>query len=639
MNEPNSTKIRHSITRFRRLAIGSGVFVAILATTMIFNITSVLDDESATNINTMGMQRLLAQRTLIDALAIDTSARTGSWDQLEDLLLELETNANQLRASHNTYLTTANTQPTSQTAGSEDFDFRRYEALQGIQLPYNALNRATDELHKLTVSMIHRSPYVDPITLDRVTAAKNNIADAHALYLPGINELIAIAEERYKSEIAASIRHAKVGMLVLIVVLAANILFIVEPTILIIRRQLRDLDKAARQAKRSDAIRWRLLTNMGHEFRTPMNAIMGFADLLQTEATSETERSRLAQSICESSSKLTQLIETMLDLSAIESGQIRVNKEPCNLHNILTQIQVDSAGMILSKKLELKLCIDDSCPQIVTTDPKRLKQILANLTDNAIKFTQEGSIQIDAQMISIDNSNAIQIKVIDSGIGIDPKDHKSIFDPFTQSQDNLTRNFGGAGLGLAVSKDLAKALGGDVLVDSTVGEGSTFTLTFQAGKIQHAAETTSSQPTETATQNALFNKRILVVDDAKDNRVLMQHFLKKSQAIVEFAQDGQKAIDAVNKANTDNTPYDIILMDMQMPVLDGYNATIQLRKQGVTTSILAVTAHALEGDREHCLSAGCNEYMSKPISKANLIETCTKLVNSQSAQANQSNAA
>jgi len=607
------------------------VIVAVISSVLIVRITSLLDSTIATKINMAQKQRMLAQRIVTDAFMIDSAARGGDWATLKPTLLDLQQSTTELSNAQHELRSVIDT-----NSVINDHLSIEQEAFKSIKLPFLTITKSVDELNKLTISMIRRAPYIDAQTLDRVAAAKDEIAKAHAIYLPAMGSIIELDENEYKSEIATIIHSAKLGIAIIFLILGASILFVVEPTIHIIRRQLQDLDNATQRVKRADATRWRLLSNMGHEFRTPMNAVMGFADLLNEGSLSEMEHTRLTKSIYDASTQLTHLIETMLDMSAIESGQLHIVNDRCNPTQILTKIQMDSSSAAMGKQLTLNLNIDESCPQQITTDPKRLSQILYNLVDNAIKFTQEGQINIEARLLDMHaqaHQPIIEIKVIDSGIGIDSKNQKHIFDPFHQADDHITRAFGGAGLGLTVSRDLARALGGDLVVESIPGHGSTFTLTIAAGKLE--AQTPDSTQASPPENTSLESCKMLIVDDAQENRMLLRHIFKRTGALIEFAHDGQQGIDAINDAIKGNTPYEIILMDMQMPVLDGYHATVQLRKQGLTIPIIALTAHALDGDREHCLNAGCDEYLSKPVNKELLLKTCLRLLNKQSHPNNQ----
>ncbi len=621
MNEPNSNQILKSITRFRKLAIGSAAFVAILAAMMVISVISVLDATTATKISITGKKRLLAQQILTDAITIDHAIQTQRWDELEPILKDLRKSTQDIQEAH-AFLSDF----VHRGGATQEHTMAEQEVLANIALPYQTMVKSAVELNKLTISIIRRSPYIDQLTLDRVTASKDEIVESHAALLPGIEKIVLLEERKYESEIDQSVAYAKFGMILLLLVLAANILFIIEPTFLIIRRQLHELDKATKQVARSDAVRWRLLSNMGHEFRTPMNAIVGFTDLLAEKTLSNSERTRLIKSICDSSTQLTHLIETMLDMSAIESGQLRIINEPCNLHQTLEKLYKNAVPQAKAKQLDLTLHIDESCPIQIETDTKRLEQIIYNLIDNAIKFTDIGQINISATIVNTPNLQTLEIKVADTGVGIKPEDQQSIFELFTQSDDNLTRSFGGAGLGLTVSRELARALNGDVAVESILGEGSTFTLTIGLKETLHQGTPLNITANTQPTQASLESIKLLIVDDAKDNRVLLEHILKKTGAMIEQAHDGQQAIDAIKAAIKNQVPFDLILMDMQMPVLDGYHATVELREQGISTPIIALTAHALDGDREHCLAAGCDEYMAKPINKNALIETCIQLI-------------
>lgn len=452
MKSLNSHEIHKNIKKFRILAISFALFIALLSSVMIIRTTSSLDNTSATKINLAGRQRELAQRIFTDALKIDHAIRVEDWDALEPALAELQSSTKDLKDAHRQL----NQGSSSQMLAGADTS-ERQDAFRDIELPMNQIARSSEELQTLTISMIRRAPYIDQQTFDRVSAAKYEIEQAHAQFSPKIDHILDLFERSYKRTIASSIGRAKFGMAILIGVLVAILLFVIEPTFLIIRRQVAQLTKAINQAQRADGVRWRLLTNIGHEFRTPMTAIMGFADLLNTGELSESERSRLTQSIYNSSAELTALIENMLDMSAIEAGQLRIAKKSCELTKILSDLYRGATAKALTKDLQVNLTIDPSCPQQITTDPKRLEQILTKITENAIKFTPSGTISISAQMNEANPVPMLEIVITDTGMGIDQEFLKTIFDPFRQGQDTLTRQFGGAGLGLAVSRDLARS--------------------------------------------------------------------------------------------------------------------------------------------------------------------------------------
>lgn len=620
-DQTDSQRVRRSISRFRKLTLVSVAIIMVINFFMVHRITSVLDHGSATKINESGRMRMLSQRIRSTAYEIHVAVETGQWDLLHDLHAELiearsslENNYELLYGNH---------------APIEFFPHATMEEqdqVRSIVLPYTRLIDTAIELEKLTLNSIRTAPYVNDLNRSRISASMEEIRDTQALFIPRMDTIVSLYEQRSGMEIDESARQARIGLFMLASLLGAMVLFIIEPTILIVRRQLRELDLSNRRERKAVSVRWRLLTNMGHEFRTPMNAILGFTELLNDNSLSAPERERLSGSIHESARHLEKLIETMLDMSAIESGQLRVNATSVRLSDVLSPCIDRARTDAIASGLELNANLDPSCDSSIMTEPKRLAQIIEKLIDNAIKFTPKGTIVIDARVEEHDSCNEIVVAISDTGIGIAPDQIGHIFDAFHQAQNTLTREFGGSGLGLSIARDLAHALNGDISVHSELNRGSTFTLSLSTPKNAPEAapdQTTSEQPQHPA---MLHNARVLVVDDAKDNRVLLQHFLKRTGARVEFAYDGQQAIHRINESISSADPYAIVLMDMQMPVLDGYNATMQLRESGFDAPIVAITAHALDGDREQCLDAGCDEYLTKPVNRKALIETCERLL-------------
>lgn len=620
-DQTDSQRVRRSISRFRKLTLVSVAIIMVINFFMVHRITSVLDHGSATKINESGRMRMLSQRIRSTAYEIHVAVETGQWDLLHDLHAELiearsslENNYELLYGNH---------------APIEFFPHATMEEqdqVRSIVLPYTRLIDTAIELEKLTLNSIRTAPYVNDLNRSRISASMEEIRDTQALFIPRMDTIVSLYEQRSGMEIDESARQARIGLFMLASLLGAMVLFIIEPTILIVRRQLRELDLSNRRERKAVSVRWRLLTNMGHEFRTPMNAILGFTELLNDNSLSAPERERLSGSIHESARHLEKLIETMLDMSAIESGQLRVNATSVRLSDVLSPCIDRARTDAIASGLELNANLDPSCDSSIMTEPKRLAQIIEKLIDNAIKFTPKGTIVIDARVEEHDSCNEIVVAISDTGIGIAPDQIGHIFDAFHQAQNTLTREFGGSGLGLSIARDLAHALNGDISVHSELNRGSTFTLRLSTPKNAPEAapdQTTSEQPQHPA---MLHNARVLVVDDAKDNRVLLQHFLKRTGARVEFAYDGQQAIHRINESISSADPYAIVLMDMQMPVLDGYNATMQLRESGFDAPIVAITAHALDGDREQCLDAGCDEYLTKPVNRKALIETCERLL-------------
>ncbi len=400
------------------------------------------------------------------------------------------------------------------------------------------------------------------------------------------------------------------------------------------------LREAAELAKSLSQSKSDFLANMSHEIRTPMTAILGFADMLKEDnnsAQSSFNRLDAIETIQSNGNHLLTIINDILDISKIEAGKMTV--ELINVHTleILSQIESLMADRIQGKGLDFNIVFDTPIPETIQSDPTRLRQILLNLVGNAIKFTEVGSISIHCSMTQTTNP-LLQIKVVDTGIGMTKDQCSNIFESFSQADTSTTRKFGGTGLGLNISLSLAQMLGGNVQVESNPNTGSSFCLTINPGNIQnsklvgkseydkpHHSEQSSENHTTALPKNTLKDYTILLVEDGPDNQRLISHHLRKAGAHVDFAENGRIGVDTITAPNAPH--YDLILMDMQMPILDGYGAATELRNQGCTIPIIALTAHAMSGAREKCLEAGCNDYQTKPINKINLIKACVDQIN------------
>lgn len=387
--------------------------------------------------------------------------------------------------------------------------------------------------------------------------------------------------------------------------------------------ELRESKAAADAANRAKS---EFLANMSHEIRTPMNAILGFADALRRGlAENEQQRQEYLRTIHTSGKFLLELINDTLDLSKIEAGRLDVERIPCSPHRLISEV-VDVLGIRAGEcNLELDYATAGPIPETIQSDPTRLRQILTNLVGNAIKFTEEGGIKVVARIASECEPPKLIIEVADTGIGIAAEKLESVFDPFVQADAATTRRFGGSGLGLAISRRLALALGGNLNVRSKPGEGSTFTLTIDTGPLDGVElldDRQFRQRSKPASQlarmdiQALPSARVLVVDDGEPNRRLIRLVLERAGVRVQTATNGQEAVELVS-----NRDFDIVLMDMQMPVMDGYTATTRLRQQGVTLPIIALTANTMHGDEEKCRAAGCTGFLGKPVDLDELIRT------------------
>ncbi|TWU06887.1 Sensory/regulatory protein RpfC [Symmachiella macrocystis] len=370
------------------------------------------------------------------------------------------------------------------------------------------------------------------------------------------------------------------------------------------------------------------LANMSHEIRTPMTAILGFTDILLDNVVDK-DNVDAVHTIKANGNYLLELINDILDLSKIEAGKCQIEHLDCSPQRIVGEVASLMRVRAAAKNLPLEVRFEGGIPETIQSDPTRLRQVLINICGNAIKFTEHGSVTIVACLVDNPGDEPkMRFDVIDTGIGIARHKIDTLFSPFTQADNSTTRQFGGTGLGLTISKRLTKLLGGDISVQSTAGRGSTFSITVATGPLEksrmiHGAGESESQTRKVSEagqpQASLANTRILLAEDGLDNQRLIAFVLKKAGAEVVLADNGQIAFDLATEASRANRPFNVVLMDMQMPVLDGYSATRRLRDVGYTHPIIALTAHAMTGDREKCLDAGCDEYTTKPIDRKRLV--------------------
>jgi signal transduction histidine kinase/ActR/RegA family two-component response regulator len=385
-----------------------------------------------------------------------------------------------------------------------------------------------------------------------------------------------------------------------------------------------ELTTATEAAEAANVAKSDFLANMSHEIRTPMTAILGFADVVLENVTDEVSVNGL-KTIQKNGHHLLEIINDILDLSKIESNKIEIDWTQCSPCQIVKDVISLMQVRANAKGLALEVTYDGPIPQHIQSDETRLRQALINLVGNAIKFTETGTIRIVTRL-SVES--LIEFDVVDSGIGMTEEQLSKLFQPFAQADTSTTRNFGGTGLGLTISKRFAEMLGGSIDVSSVAGEGSTFTLSVATGTLDGVKMISGSDEVEVLTQEDQrstgkkvgLDCRILLAEDGPDNQRLISFVLQKAGADVTVADNGQIAFDLASQARDEGSPFDVILMDMQMPVLDGYGATKKLREAGYTGPIIALTAHAMAGDRKKCTDAGCDEYTTKPIDKPKLLE-------------------
>jgi PAS domain S-box-containing protein len=380
----------------------------------------------------------------------------------------------------------------------------------------------------------------------------------------------------------------------------------------------RELRKAVESADAANRTKSEFLANMSHEIRTPMNSILGFTDVLRRGfAPDEQTRQHYLDTIHSSGKHLLELINDILDLSKIEAGRLEVERKACSPCDLISELVAMFTVPAQNRGITLEFTTAGPVPETIFTDPTRLRQIVANLVGNAIKFTETGGVKIVARLLSNPEKPQLAIDVIDTGMGISAEGLGKIFNPFVQADSSVTRRFGGTGLGLTISRRFAAALGGALTVQSELGRGSTFTATVDTGPLDgirvldaSEAQTCRARPINRSVNNLpkLPPARVLVADDGEANRQLITVILSRAGVKVENAEDGQAAVRMATRQS-----FDLILMDMQMPVMDGYAATTQLRQLGLSIPIVALTANAMKGDEEKCRTAGCSAFVAKPV--------------------------
>ncbi|MES2744028.1 MAG: ATP-binding protein [Bdellovibrionota bacterium] len=379
------------------------------------------------------------------------------------------------------------------------------------------------------------------------------------------------------------------------------------------------------QAERANALKSAFLANMSHEIRTPLGAILGFTNLLKDKSLDSFERDQYLETIVRNGNALSRIIDDILDLAKVEAGRLDIEEVSFILYKVVSEAVELFKDKTKEKGIYLHLNIEESVPTIISSDPTRLRQILINLIGNAVKFTDQGGVSVNVRAMPIDfNRVKVSIDVKDTGIGLTQAQQEKLFTPFTQADNSTTRKFGGTGLGLALSQRLSQALSGEIsITEYTLGEGCTFTFHFIAklGTAKSDATLHASAPKSTKTLS-LEGKRVLIVDDSPDNQFLAARILGKSGAKVETASDGDEGVKAALSSE-----FDVILMDIQMPKLDGYQAKEALDTLGYQRPIVALTAHAMADERQRTKAAGFAAHLTKPIDGVELLETLASLLN------------
>ncbi|WP_131818142.1 PAS domain-containing hybrid sensor histidine kinase/response regulator [Planctopirus hydrillae] len=417
-----------------------------------------------------------------------------------------------------------------------------------------------------------------------------------------------------------------------------------------LKRHAEEMVRLRNAAESANRAKTDFLANMSHEIRTPMTAILGFTELLaensDSAGTTSAERVECIETIRRNGDHLLAIINDILDLSKIEAGMMTVEKIPTDLVHLLKDVESLMQFKATRKGINLRLNLVEPLPTIIHTDPVRLKQILVNLLGNAIKFTEHGEVSIKVHTDANPFPGLIVIDVVDTGIGMTSQQMSQLFGAFVQADTSTTRKFGGTGLGLRISKSLAQLLGGNITINSEPGKGSVFQLTISTGLAKAPQEVVTDNKPESATQRLvkeeaaveivkqlpLSGLNIALVEDGLDNQRLIAFHLRKAGADVAVFDNGKLALEAMTSDGTIQGSlgnvglFDLIVTDMQMPEMDGYTFARSLRTKGFTHPIIALTAHAMEWDKKRCLDSGCDYYISKPVDRAALIDTCRNAV-------------
>ncbi len=497
---------------------------------------------------------------------------------------------------------------------------------------------AAEDLLKKLVDDKHASLYVD--SLDTAVSQKINLClqVISAYHQQGPATAESIVNTNSKVWISNDVEHSlkridssrnayltsiteafdKSGRRALLLNYALTILLLLACAILCIYiiYIIQKIIKSEKRIIEVSKVKENFMANMSHEIRTPLNAIMGFTALLE-RSNLDKQSQEYVKTIQDSGENLLTIINEILDLSKIEAGMMRIESAPFSIRSLLDSVRVMFDSKATEKKLILQTKVDESIPDILTGDATRLTQILVNLIGNAMKFTERGNITVH---ISNEGRDAKTIRtgitVSDTGIGIPKDKQKAIFNRFQQADDSVTRNFGGTGLGLSIVNELITLQHGTIKVESEPGKGTAFILMipYIIAENQEEAKGTPTETAEYAMHPHFNNKRLLVAEDNEINQSLIRYLFRDWQLDYDLAQNGKEAVAMISR-----NKYDLVLMDIQMPEMDGYTATQEIRNTlKINTPIIAMTAHALAGEKEKCLSYGMNEYISKPIREAQL---------------------
>lgn len=583
--------------------------------------------EDARTINIAGRQRMLSQRISSKSLYLTNQLTTNQTRSTEQTCTQLLESLEIWRKSHyelHSHSLTIEDANDGGTILSRMVDLNRY--VEDVKGDVETLLRIASETDGQLSSE----------QLSVVLKAANSIGQSTDEFLPQMNDIVYSLDDRATIYLSQYRQLQLVAAVACLLVLALTALFIFEPATRTVHRSLRDLRDSnvrAVMAAKSCAAKSEFLSNMSHEIRTPMTAILGYTDLIindefYVEDSNATREAMLT--VRRNANHLLTIIDDILDVSKIEAGKLNLEILSTSVVDLIQDVEGLVRPRCEAKGIRFEVEYKSLLPSFVLTDPTRLRQILLNLVGNAIKFTERGQVSLAVHFN--ERTNLLSLSVADTGIGMTAKQREQIvkFDSFVQADQSTTRQYGGSGLGLRICNSLSQLLGGKLTVDSEYGKGSCFTVALEA-KLPETAilvdgkmcvSTKADELALISKSKVLMGMHILLAEDGEDNQKLIGYLLKREGAEVTFASNGQEAIEACQ--NPDNT-FDVVLMDMQMPIIDGYQATENLRQLGYNAPIVALTANAMSSDRKKCIEAGCSEYLSKPINRISLVETVRAL--------------
>jgi PAS domain S-box-containing protein len=399
---------------------------------------------------------------------------------------------------------------------------------------------------------------------------------------------------------------------------------VIQSDISALRRVMGELTRAKEVSETATLTKSLFLANMSHEIRTPLTSILGFTEALQSmPPPSESESTEALEAIRRNAHHLLGIINQILDLSKVESGKLELELLDTPIAGLLDEVMTTFRHAASVKGVVFSLTTEWGMPTSLVTDPLRCKQVLFNLCSNAVKFTPSGG-KVDVHVRYLRDSNTLQCIVRDNGVGLSEAQSERIFKPFCQGDSSTTRKFGGTGLGLSISRELAQRLGGDITVESTEGRGSTFTFTLKSLSID-TLSLKQLAPLNRHEETPAIGGKILVVEDGKDNQRLLTLLLTRAGYQVTVKENGLEGVEEARRS-----VFDVILMDIQMPVMDGYDATALLRKNGFTNPIVALTANGYREDIEKCFHHGCTDYLGKPFERETLLRKVASSIKSVS---------